>query len=99
MSETGLTADRVLHVLNGGPVDLADLELCVITEIGDGRWTQGVFILGEVLVVNRDGREPFGGQRKPGKWDVEATYTKDWAEAWALSAQVRASHQSGEASQ
>lgn len=96
MSDPILTADQVLHVLNDGPVALADLELCVITEIGDFTRGRGVFALGEVLVVNPDGREPFGEGRKPGKWDVEAHYTRDWAEAWALSATVRAaSQQSG----
>lgn len=29
-----------------------------------------VFTLGEVLILNADGREPFGEGRKPNKWDV-----------------------------
>lgn len=33
-----------------------------------------VFRLGELLIVNGDGREMAGGGRKPNKWDVDAEY-------------------------
>lgn len=36
--------------------------------------TQGrsqVFILGELLILNESGREPFGHGRKPSKWNID----------------------------
>lgn len=34
-------------------------------------WRQPVFTMGEILIVDDDGREVAGARRKPDKWDVD----------------------------
>lgn len=84
-------ASDILTALNGlVPVDLSRFEFCVVTATNreDGAWWP--FNPGEVLVVDKlDGREPFGGERKPAKWDVEAEYVPTLAEARAISERSR----------
>ena len=82
-------ASDVLAVLNGlAPVDLSGLEFCVITATHRDGGTYWPFERGEILVVDRDGREPFGEGRKPAKWDVDAEYVPTLAEARAIRERV-----------
>jgi hypothetical protein len=99
-----ITADVYLLVLNDmEPLDLASLEIVVITHGSDQLWNnreqrfQDVsepsfwpFAQGEILVLTDYGREPLGAGRKPGKWDVHAQTCGTFAEALALSEQVKA---------
>jgi len=97
------TAEQILTVLNDGePVDYGALEWCVITggyaQDVDGRgnvverdtvkyWP---FEQGELLILNENGREPFGEGRKPGKWSVIEFTTRDYRQALALSQLIKA---------
>lgn len=77
-----MNAEDVLFVLaHRAPVDLDGLTFAVITKPSDHAWDQAnqqlverkswwPFDPGEVLVLDRWGREPFGEGRKPGKWGV-----------------------------
>jgi hypothetical protein len=97
------TPEQILTVLNDGePVDYAALEWCVIT----GGYAQDIdrygnlverdtvkywpFEQGELLLLNENGREPFGEGRKPGKWSVTAFDTRDYEQALALSQLIKA---------
>lgn len=91
-------ATDVLFVLAGmASVDLTRLEFCVITgtQRGEDDEIAGLaagsywpFDRGEVLVVGLDGREPFGEQRKPAKWDVDTEYVPTLAEALTIRGRV-----------
>lgn len=85
-----IEASDVLAVLNGlAPVDLSELEFCVITATMREGGTWWPFERGEILVVNKvTGREPFGEGRKPAKWDVEAEYVPTLTEARAIRERV-----------
>ena len=48
-----------------------------------------VFYLGEIILLNEDGREVDGPQRKPDKWYVEIDVYTDLNEAIARSREVR----------
>jgi hypothetical protein len=84
-----LKAEDILVVLNGMlPVDLDELEYCVIVGPGARGWAG--YQDGEVLVVNKQtGREPFGDGRKPAKWDVREHYLPDFTAAAALGELVK----------
>lgn len=47
------------------------------------------FEQGEILFLRLSGREPFGEERKPDKWDVETTQCRTLAEARELSEHVK----------
>lgn len=49
-----------------------------------------VFVLGEVLILNADGREVTGRGRKPGKWSVETEEFATVEEAVARSLEIEA---------
>lgn len=102
MSE--ITAEQALTILNDGePVDLSALDIVVITHGASQRWDVAKqrmvdvdepnfwpFQKGEILLLAESGREPFGEQRKPGKWDVVETTCAGYDEAIALSEAVKA---------
>lgn len=83
-------AYEVLLVLNGlEPIDTDTLEFAIITDTdiaATGPFTP--FLPGEVLVLNRDGREPFGECRKPAKYPVTYETVATLAEAMELRRQV-----------
>lgn len=47
-----------------------------------------VFILGEILILDLDGREPHGHGRKPGKWGVTCEEFDDIESAIARSSKL-----------
>lgn len=49
---------------------------------------QEVFYLGEVMILDSNGREPGGHGRKPDKWDVKVEYFADIVSAGNRSREV-----------
>lgn len=95
------TAEQILYILNDcEPLDLEALEFCVITG-GSRRDVNGTklpddapsdyrgFELGELLILNEFGREPFGDHRNPSKWSVTTFETKDYDAALTLSGLIK----------
>lgn len=87
-----MDASDVLYVINGCEhPDMSEWEFCVIVgrqeDDGKSLWP---FEKGELLVLNANGREPFGEGRKPYKWAVETAEFSDLDEALACRAAVLA---------
>lgn len=92
-STTRISPEDALQALNGGePLDLTDLELCVITGSDDERDPDytGPYELGEIVVLREStGREPFGLGRKPWKSWVREAHFATLAEALDCQRYVR----------
>lgn len=97
-----MTAEDVLFVLNHGEaLDLGQYEFAVATAPSDMRFDYGrqrmvdepswfPFAQGEILIVNREGREPFGEGRHCRKWGVEFEYFTNLADAVSCRRRVLA---------
>lgn len=94
----GLTALEILETLHGPDCVGQVSEIVVITKgscykiNAEGKSDTPVFWpfeQGEILFLNAWGREPFGEERKPNKWDVEAVTCSTLAEARKLSEATR----------
>lgn len=77
-----VSAAEVLTVINGlQEVNLDQLEFAIITHKSSGLRGWYPFEEHEVLVLEKfEGREPFGDQRKPDKWDVQYETFSTFAE-------------------
>ena len=88
-----VTPREILYLLNGREnIDLNKLEYAIAVAPSPMRFdvskqamveeeTWWPFTKGEILVVNDDGREPFGEQRHSCKWGIDFKYTKSLTEA------------------
>jgi hypothetical protein len=85
-----MSPEEVLFVLNElKPVTLDSWTFCVITGREEGaKPSYWPFERGEILVLEPNGREPFGEGRKPAKWFVTTEEFDTLAEALACRAQM-----------
>jgi hypothetical protein len=87
-----MKAEDVLLVLNElEPVNLDQLEFCVITGTMREDGSYWPFEKAEIIVVDKNtGREPFGEGRKPAKWDVDDEHFDTLSEAMECRQRVLA---------
>jgi hypothetical protein len=100
-----VSPEEILTVLNGlEPVNTDDWVFCVITRGSREHYNSRTgqieprdeeswwpFEKGEVVVLDDEyGREPFGEERKPSKWDLEVEHFDSLADAVACREAVLA---------